>query len=223
MARKYDILLICDDVYDLLYYGKGDSLPAKLVTLDHSEGRTNWGNVLSNGSFSKVIGPGLRCGWVEASPRVIRYLSQHAATKSGGAPSQLTAYAISEFIQTDVCERHIETLRRVYEERAESYYAYIQNYLYSFGVTARKPAGGYFIWLTLPSDLGMTAQDFVAVAESKYNVRLFPGEMCDVRSKGQRYHTWSNAIRISVSYTELDEGLLGLEQVYKAIVAVLQC
>ena len=171
---------------------------------------------MSNGSFSKYIAPGLRCGWVEGKARAILYLSQHAAIRSGGAPSQLTAYAVSEFLDSDQCDKHLQTLRDVYSQRAEAYYTYMEKYLFPLGFTAKRPFGGYFIWVTLPLKLKMNADEFAAYVHKNHDVRIFPGNLCEVRRNDATSHTWSNAIRVSVSYIELDEGLLGLQHICAA-------
>ena len=86
LARKYDILIISDDVYDFLRWPAEDSkltslklapIPARLVDLDRATSdEEGWGNSISNGSFSKIVAPGVRVGWVEASSKMILRLSQ---------------------------------------------------------------------------------------------------------------------------------------------------
>lgn len=75
IAREFDILVISDDVYDFLSWPASDSIsedsldliPGRLVDVDRAlPGTTAFGNACSNGSFSKIIGPGIRVGWVEA-------------------------------------------------------------------------------------------------------------------------------------------------------------
>ena len=71
------MLLITDDVYDLLTY-TNDSIPPRLVTLDASSVSTEgnvFGNTVSNCSFSKLLAPGLRFGFIEASKALIHELS----------------------------------------------------------------------------------------------------------------------------------------------------
>jgi len=74
IAREWDILVITDDVYDLLSNDdqKGPIYP-RLVTLDAGtlQSPTSTGNTLSNSSFSKLIGPGLRVGWLESATSVL--------------------------------------------------------------------------------------------------------------------------------------------------------
>lgn len=88
LARHYDALLVTDDVYDLLQWPStpGDkatqtdrAIVPRLVDVDrYLDGGPvdEWGHALSNGSFSKLIGPGCRTGWAEASEKVAYGLSQ---------------------------------------------------------------------------------------------------------------------------------------------------
>jgi DNA-binding transcriptional MocR family regulator len=88
LARKYDALLITDDVYDFLQWsampGEELSIPnqacvPRLVDVDrYLDGGPidEWGHTISNGSFSKLLGPGARTGWVEASEKVAYGASQ---------------------------------------------------------------------------------------------------------------------------------------------------
>ena len=89
LAREFDALLVTDDCYDFLSWPlntpPGDpgttlalSPPPRLSDIDASlvGGDSRWGNSVSNGSFSKVVGPGLRCGWAEATPQFITRLNK---------------------------------------------------------------------------------------------------------------------------------------------------
>jgi DNA-binding transcriptional MocR family regulator len=80
LAREFDVLVIADDVYDFLRWPKEENSlphaleapPARLVDIDRSlEGGSPFGNAISNGSFSKIVAPGMRVGWVEGDPAFI--------------------------------------------------------------------------------------------------------------------------------------------------------
>ena len=77
LARRFDLLLFCDDVYNLLTYPPAEVGPL-LITYDRDEAVTPpvtppspVGHVVSAGTFSKICAPGVRVGWLEAPPRVI--------------------------------------------------------------------------------------------------------------------------------------------------------
>ncbi|KAJ5267196.1 Pyridoxal phosphate-dependent transferase major region subdomain 1 [Penicillium angulare] len=85
VARKYDALIICDDVYDFLCWpveptnNPVSNAPLRLVDIEQTldNGPTDsFGNVVSNGSFSKLIGPGCRIGWAQGTESFIFGLSE---------------------------------------------------------------------------------------------------------------------------------------------------
>lgn len=71
LARKYNMLIICDDVYDILTYEEGYSIPKRLVAYDLEDSPEKH-VVISNGSFSKLLAPGARAGWIEAGETIIK-------------------------------------------------------------------------------------------------------------------------------------------------------
>lgn len=72
IARKSSILIACDDVYNLLYYG--DGLPPHRLFCNDKQTDPEYeaGNIVSNGSFSKIFSPALCFGWIECSPRIAK-------------------------------------------------------------------------------------------------------------------------------------------------------
>lgn len=92
VARKYDALVIADDVYDFLQWPAGteantssldQAVVPRVVDVDRfldggaeRDSSDGYGNVASNGSFSKIAGPGLRTGWVEGTEKLAISVSQ---------------------------------------------------------------------------------------------------------------------------------------------------
>lgn len=86
LARKYDALIVTDDVYDFLQWTSEPSthyptkaIAPRLVDIDRvldGGPKDDYGNVVSNGSFSKLIGAGCRVGWAEGTPKFAYGLSQ---------------------------------------------------------------------------------------------------------------------------------------------------
>lgn len=71
LARQYNVLVICDDVYDFLTF-EGVT-PKRTVVFDlESMSPSDKPTVISNGSFSKILAPGMRAGWIEAHPSLIQ-------------------------------------------------------------------------------------------------------------------------------------------------------
>ena len=89
LARQYDALIVTDDVYDFLQWPSspphsslqdpGQACVPRLVDVDrYLDGgpKDEWGNTVSNGSFSKLVGPGVRTGWAEGTEKFAYGLSQ---------------------------------------------------------------------------------------------------------------------------------------------------
>ncbi|KAH7035507.1 pyridoxal phosphate-dependent transferase [Microdochium trichocladiopsis] len=88
------------------------------IPLEPAQKRQHFGHAISNGSFSKLAGPGLRTGWTQSTPDFALGLSQTGATRSGGAPSQMTAAIVCQLLRSGDLQREIESvLRPTYRRR----------------------------------------------------------------------------------------------------------
>ncbi|BCR86009.1 aminotransferase-like domain-containing protein [Aspergillus chevalieri] len=185
IARKYDALIICDDVYDFLQYPEFNNslvrsrLP-RLVDIDRfldNGPRDRFGNVVSNGSFSKLIGAGCRVGWAEGTGDLIYGLSQTGSTRSGGAPSQLMSTFINELFEDKSLQRHIvDTIIPAGARRYALIISAINEHLAPLGVTFLSgfehnlAIGGYYVWIRL--SLPFDAAEVCKVALDYYNLVL---------------------------------------------------
>ncbi|KAL1598706.1 Valine--pyruvate aminotransferase [Paraconiothyrium brasiliense] len=199
LAREYDALIITDDVYDFLQWPA--SLTAKHLSLDKAvlprivdidryldggaerEGADGFGNSVSNGSFSKIAGPGLRTGWCEGTSKLAFGVSQTGSSRSGGAPSQLAATFLGEMLESGDLQRHVyEVLQPSYGRRYQKFVSAIEKELIPLGArlpqTDRDVVGGYFIWLTLPDGIKSTV--VVQRAREEENVVVAQGEIFEV-------------------------------------------
>ncbi|KAI9163766.1 hypothetical protein HJFPF1_05392 [Paramyrothecium foliicola] len=181
LAREHDALIICDDVYDLLQWplegpaGRLRDAPStmrlpRLCDIDLAMGQAasdprGFGYAISNGSFSKMAGPGVRTGWVAASPAFVVGLGSNGCTQSGGAPSQLSAAILADLVESGALETFVdETVRPALQRRHRRMMEAIHEHIAPLGVKLRGSAlagagvyGGYFVWFTptqgLPSKL----------------------------------------------------------------------
>jgi DNA-binding transcriptional MocR family regulator len=85
LARDHDLLIVSDDVYELLQHKHDPSRPHRLAWYDRHELDHGGMHVLGNSTFSKILGPGVRVGWIESHPALIERLS-NSATVSSSAP-----------------------------------------------------------------------------------------------------------------------------------------
>ncbi|GAB7334342.1 hypothetical protein MBLNU13_g06360t1 [Cladosporium sp. NU13] len=158
LARRYDALIISDDVYDFLDWGPTPPVP-RLVDVDavlDGGPATPFGNTVSNGSFSKLLGPGLRTGWAEGTAAFIHGLSLCGSSTSGGPPSQLCSWLAAEAIASGQLDRHIdEVLKPGLQRNSKALLGAIKNFLVPLGVQVEgaldELTGGYFISLRLPA------------------------------------------------------------------------
>ncbi|KAG2177042.1 hypothetical protein INT43_007698 [Umbelopsis isabellina] len=161
LAHQHDMLVICDDVYDMLYQpSEGKSLPP-LVSYDMAYSSEGNGNVISNGTFSKILSPGVRCGWVQARSGLIKRLAKRQGCSSisglhasGGSPAHFVSKLILETLRTKDLQKHIAKTRDILSERmTDGLITPIDELLLPLGCSYHKPKGGYFLWLKLPQSI----------------------------------------------------------------------
>ncbi len=138
LSREHGFTIIADEVYQLLWYRQPP--PPALGTL------TGEGAVLSLGSFSKIMAPGLRLGWIQTSPDHMARLLESGVVNSGGAFNQFTSLVLREAIANGSQEAFLQRLRETFARRVEVMDCELQRH---FAGRARwlRPEGGYFFWL----------------------------------------------------------------------------
>lgn len=148
LARAHSMAIIEDNPYGELRYS-GRALP-NLLELDAPErpGSDFSSRVIYAGTFSKVLAPGLRVGWVIASKPVIEKLAL-AKQAADLQTSTLNQYLALELVRQGFLEDFIPVLRRHYGQRRDAMLEALDRY---FPKSARwtKPDGGVFLWVTLP-------------------------------------------------------------------------
>ncbi|KAI3405172.2 YEY2 [Candida oxycetoniae] len=215
LARKFDLLIISDDVYEYLDYSNDDDgavtsvhvpIP-KISQLDQQTVRNKYGNSISNATFSKIIAPGLRCGWQEsATPALVQQLSVTGANKSGGTPAQLATLVVAEMIKTGELDTIIENFVSVYKERAHVLKLCVEKYLPE-NTKVYGGDGGYFFWIELPHNVDNQS---VIHELAKKGVILAGGENFEVY--GDKRGWGDHCVRLSISYLTTDEIQRGIKQ-----------
>jgi len=144
LAERYDLRVVEDDVYrDLAYEGQ---VPPSLFQIDGGR------RVLRIGSFSKILAPGLRLGWLLGPPAWIERLIHSGLRCMGGGANPLVAHILADYCREGLLEPHLERLRQVYRERRDVALEALAAHMPG-GVGWTRPGGGFFIWLTLPEPL----------------------------------------------------------------------
>lgn len=190
LAEQHDFLIVADEPYVLLHYG--DEQPGSLTRYDQGRGR-----VISLGSFSKLLGPGLRLGWAHAAPALIERLAQHGAIRSGGCLNPLAAHIVYPMLEDGFLLAHVAALREVYGERSRTLTQALREHMPDAKFIA--PQGGYFCWVELGGDTE-------ALLERAGNVRFIPGSRCAVERDLRGF------ARLSFAFYESDELREGVER-----------
>src|SRR6516165_3360059 len=173
LADRFGIPIIEDDPYGQLRY-EGEHL-TPLVVLDRENLRWDRGysigNVIYLSTFSKTLAPGLRLGWIVAPPEVISKLVQlkQGADLHSSTFGQMVAYEVA---RDNFLDEHVKLIRRVYRERRD---VMLEALAKNFppAVTWTRPAGGLFLWVTLPP--GMKTDELFKTAVQQ-NVAFVPGD-----------------------------------------------
>ncbi len=145
VCEAEQILLVEDNPYGLLSVD-ADPVPA-MRSLDQ--------DVIYLGSFSKTFAPGFRVGWVLA-PHAVReklVLAQESATL---CPPVFSQFAVSNYLSNHDWKRQITVFKDMYRERRDAMLEELAEHMPD-GATWTKPAGGFFVWVTLPEGIDSQA------------------------------------------------------------------
>jgi 2-aminoadipate transaminase len=143
------------------------------------------------GTFSKVLAPGLRLAWVAGPQMLIDKLAQ-AKQAADLQTASFNQWVLLEALHADVIERGLPGLRTLYRSRRDAMLAALTAHMPA-GVLWTQPAGGLFVWLTLPA--GMDAATLLPQAVAR-GVAYVPGETFNVGAAAP------NTLRLSFSNVE---------------------
>jgi 2-aminoadipate transaminase len=173
IATRFGVPIVEDDPYGELRY-EGEALPT-LQSLDRE------GLVVYVGTFSKVLAPGIRIGWLAApSAGLFRSLvlaKQPSDLHSAVAP-QMT---VARLLHDGLLERHIPLIRACYRERRDALLEAIGT-SFPAGVRVTRPQGGLFLWATLPDGWDTSA---LLIEALRRKVAFVPGESFHVDGTGR--------------------------------------
>ncbi len=185
MLRSAGVPLIEDDTYgELAHEGPR---PLNVQSFDHelSNGRADDSNVLLLSSFTKILAPGLRIGWI-APGRFRRQVIQQkvATTMATATPTQL---AIADYLAGGGMERHLRRLRRSFKDLVTRMISEIGE-SFPAGTCVTRPTGGYLLWVEMPAEVDAFALHRAALAEG---ISIVPGP---ILSASGRYR---NCLRLN--------------------------
>jgi 2-aminoadipate transaminase len=193
LAREHDILMIEDNPYgELRFMGEEQPLLASLAPK----------HTILNGSFSKIVAPGLRVGWLCAEEEIIAKavtVKQASDLHTSSFAQRVLARYLSEF---DI-DAHIERIREAYGRQRDAMVEAIGRH-FPDSVEVTRPEGGMFLWVRLPEGASATELFPLAIAEK---VAFVPGSPFHVDGGGD------DAMRLNFSNSSperIEEGIARL-------------
>lgn len=165
LAKKYDVMILEDNPYGELRIS-GEDIPS-IKSFDED------GIVVYAGSFSKVLSPGMRIGYVIAPKPIVQKM---VVCKQGeDVHTNVWAQMVAEkFMSEYDFDGHLENLRKIYRKKANFCMELLDKYVVPTGITYHKIDGGLFIWCRLPENSKMSMTDFCRKAID-YKVCVVPG------------------------------------------------
>jgi 2-aminoadipate transaminase len=197
VLKKHNAIFVEDDPYgELRFIGEG--LPSIRAYLED--------NTILLGSFSKIITPGLRLGWVCAKKDIMERIivAKQASDLHSNYLSQRIVYQY--LIDNDI-DKHILKIRDAYKKRRDLMVSMIAEY-FPEEIKYTKPEGGMFLWITLPE--GISSSDLVDLA-IKENVAFVPGNAFYVDGGG------NNTLRLNFSNSDEEKIEEGIKRLAKII------
>ncbi|MFA7598916.1 MAG: PLP-dependent aminotransferase family protein, partial [Candidatus Cloacimonas sp.] len=199
LAAKYNFLILEDDPYSQLrYYGDSVESLYYLAKEVAKQDKT----VITVRSYSKILGPGLRIGYILAHPEIIGYLNSWAQ-KISLSTDRVIQQAVAVFLEKDMMKPHIAKIRDFYRPLRDCMVDSLKKYLPDT-VQHTEPNGGMFVWLTLPEEL--SGDDlFHKALENK--VAFVPGSQFYLIGQEKR-----NGLRLNFSYPTEEQIVEGIKR-----------
>lgn len=196
LATTYDFLILADEVYHLLCYE--GSAPRAMAAYVPSK------QLISLGSFSKILAPGLRLGWIHADPSLLEKLALSGMVQSGGGLNPFSSGLVRSALELGLQDAHLNHVKEIYRHRLEAMYDALKPLNFKF----QKPAGGYFFWLELPDSLDANQLLETAIKEG---VSFQPGPKFSSQGKLKQF------IRLCFSYYDAQFLKEGISRLHRAM------
>lgn len=198
LAKKYDVLIVEDSPYrELRFSGEDEKM---IYALDNS------GHVISIGTFSKILAPGFRIGWVIADTAIIEKIVIAKQT-ADLCTSPFVQKIAAKYLETGIFDAHIASIIRLYREKRDVMLASLGEYMPA-GVSWTEPEGGLFLFLTLPEYVDAEKLFIEAVREK---VAFVPGNVFFCDGCGR------NTMRLNFSFPSKEMNTEGVRRLAKAI------
>ena len=197
ISARYGVPVLEDDPYGYVRYD-GEHLPS-VFSFDKT------GNVMYAGSFSKILSPGTRIGWLSGNAAIIRQIAifkQFADICS----SSITQTMVYEYCKNGYLDSHLPKIIGNYRVKRDAMQQSAEARLAPLGVTWVKPQGGFFFWL----DFGGVDASELAIKALEKKVAFIPAEPFCVDKATSKRHG-----RVNFTYSQpelIDDGIARLAE-----------
>lgn len=228
VARRFNVAIVADDPYALLSFRDDDQQP-QLTPMS----ALGYRHVYDVGSFSKILAPGIRLGWLRTlDAELLADLNQNdGLIQSGGGLAPFTSVFVRSLLTGGAQTRFIAWLRLELRQRCAALCDALQT-----AIDARRqlidtvhfvwPRGGYFVWLHVGDGAGKT----VAARALQRGVRVLPGTRCLAephdndrdgggRCKGRECRRAACSLRLCFAWASRDDLVAGAHALVNAIVS----
>ena len=201
ICRGRNMVLVEDDPYGELRF-MGEDLPSIRSCFED--------NVVLLGSFSKIVSPGLRLGWISAKKDVMEKIVI-AKQASDLHSSYFSQRIVFQYLTDHDIDKHILKIREIYKKQRDLMVSMIEK-LFPEEIKFTRPEGGMFLWVTLPERL--SSLDLFELAK-KDNVAFVPGKAFYVDGGG------NNTLRLNFSNSDEEKIVEGIKRLAKVIKKLL--
>jgi 2-aminoadipate transaminase len=198
LAHEHDTLIVEDDAYGELRF-EGETLPP-LYALDRG------GRVIRAGTLSKILGAGVRLGWL-CAPRSV--IPAFQGFLFGGGVNPFMSRVATYYLRDHMAE-HVRLLVGVYRAKRDAMLRGLDEVLGGTDAVVSRPEGGFFLWIKLPAGTDPRRLAHLAV---EARVQYTPGPVFFPQGGGEEF------IRLAFSYEPPEKCYEGARRLAKAILA----
>jgi DNA-binding transcriptional MocR family regulator len=198
LAEQFDFRIIADEVYQFLSFAGSAPPPPEMFSFDRGRAR-----VIALQTFSKILCPGMRLGWLQARPDVVRRLQGRGYVTSGGGLNPVGAALAQSCLELDLLRPFVAKLRAEYGCRCRALLTAVRKHLPEVEIQV-EPQGGYFVWLRFPDEVRV---DHLLEHCGDFAVSLMPGSRFSFSGPERRF---GHHARLSFAYYDaprLEEGV----------------
>ncbi|WP_248549390.1 MULTISPECIES: PLP-dependent aminotransferase family protein [Paenibacillus] len=206
ICRRYGVLILEDNPYGEITFDEDKTLyPPSLASIDRSFGGDHC--VVYTGTFSKIVAPALRTGWIIGDSELIKTIAK-AKQAADLHSSTIDQRALDELLLHFDIEQHIRLISREYHSRMKLLSAELRSHNWK-GAHFLEPRGGMFLWLTLSEEINTKELLPLAVENG---VAFVPGEVF------YSAEPHKNKMRLNFTHTPPEQVPVAVQRLEKALV-----